>query len=734
MKLLIFVILLMFYLSPKLDATDDTLLVKWNNKELSDSVRTVSFNKYIWDNYIFNNSDSAEFYIEKLIKFSASKDLKTSNYCITNAFMMRGVLKLKSGEYEKALNLFNQSLEKSKNPIDKYNIAQSKFFIATTYYYQGNFELASVLFQEVISIYKELDKKEVLAATYVNLGSVYRDLGDYNNALQNYNGALFIYIKLDMKEEISAIYNNLGLIYAEKGEYVNALDYFDKSIHIKDELKDRAGKASTFHNIGLIYQEFQEFDKALKYFNQSIEIEKEMNNIRGIANTYIELGEIQKDLKNYSKAFEYLEQSLEIYEEIGDKSGVAISLLTIGKVYTNQHKYEKAKEYYIRSLDSFEETGEIKGISNALSSLGLTNIAQGNIREALANCKRSEMFAKETEDIITNKLYCDCLYQAYKLLSKPAKALHYYEQLIVLRDKTNTIEASKDIQKVVFQKAKLADSLRQEEKRLTTKLEFENRISEENQQRNIALAIGLIFVLVAGGLYSRNRYISKTKNEISNEKDRSEKLLLNILPAEIAKELKEKGKSEARDFDNVSIMFTDFKEFTQASEQLTAHQLIDEINFCFEFFDKICDKYRIEKIKTIGDSYMAAGGLPIPFEESTKNTVLAAIEIANFISQRQLTRQNEGSLSFEMRIGIHTGPVVAGIVGVKKFQYDIWGDTVNTASRMESAGEVGKVNISQSTYELIKNDTDFVFEHRGKVQAKGKGQVDMYFVKSADKL
>ena len=179
----------------------------------------------------------------------------------------------------------------------------------------------------------------------------------------------------------------------------------------------------------------------------------------------------------------------------------------------------------------------------------------------------------------------------------------------------------------------------------------------------------------------------------------------------------------------VSILFTDFKEFTQLSEKLSAKELVSEINTCFQAFDAICEKHNVEKIKTIGDSYMAASGLPVPAEGSIKNAVLAALEMQAFILDRKNANETEGRHAFEMRVGIHTGPVVAGIVGVKKFQYDIWGDTVNTASRVESKGMVGKVNISQITYELLKDDPDFKFESRGKIQAKGKGEIEMYFVR-----
>lgn len=220
--------------------------------------------------------------------------------------------------------------------------------------------------------------------------------------------------------------------------------------------------------------------------------------------------------------------------------------------------------------------------------------------------------------------------------------------------------------------------------------------------------------------------VERQKDELELEKNRSDELLLNILPSEVAEELKAKGYADAKYIDEVTVLFTDFQGFTKFSESLSPHELVAEIHECFSEFDKIMQKHGVEKIKTIGDSYMAAGGLPVANQTHYYDVINAAIDIQQFIYNRKLMKQSEGKPFLELRLGVHTGPVVAGIVGVRKFAYDIWGDTVNTASHMEKSGEIGRINISGATYQLIKDK--FNCEHRGKISAKSKGMVDMYFV------
>jgi len=213
---------------------------------------------------------------------------------------------------------------------------------------------------------------------------------------------------------------------------------------------------------------------------------------------------------------------------------------------------------------------------------------------------------------------------------------------------------------------------------------------------------------------------------IEKEKQKSDDLLLNILPAETAEELKETGEAAAKSYKMVTVLFSDFKNFTMVAEKLSPEKLVAEINHYFSAFDHIVQKHEIEKIKTIGDAYMCAGGLPHANMTNPVDVVMAALEIQEFMDKDKIERQKLDKPVFEIRIGIHSGPIVAGIVGIKKFAYDIWGDTVNIASRMETSGEEGKVNISGATYQLVKDK--FNCTHRGKIEAKNKGTIDMYFV------
>jgi adenylate cyclase len=241
--------------------------------------------------------------------------------------------------------------------------------------------------------------------------------------------------------------------------------------------------------------------------------------------------------------------------------------------------------------------------------------------------------------------------------------------------------------------------------------------------------VAVVALLLFYGLYrvrAANRKIKAQQQVIEVEKEKSDNLLRNILPESTAQELKDQGYAKPRHYDSVSVLFTDFVGFTQVASKLEPAALVKELEEFFLEFDEIIERHKLEKIKTIGDAYMCAGGLPEPSETHAIDTVRAALEIKAFVQGINQRQQAEGKTPWQIRIGIHTGSLVAGVIGKKKFAYDIWGDAVNTASRMESSGEANRVNISGDTHALIEGH--FKCTYRGKVEAKNKGEVDMYFV------
>ena len=242
-----------------------------------------------------------------------------------------------------------------------------------------------------------------------------------------------------------------------------------------------------------------------------------------------------------------------------------------------------------------------------------------------------------------------------------------------------------------------------------------------DRERFIDISGNLLFVQVFTGIL-----VQVLSQNLNQERRKSDRLLRSVLPATIADELKQTDRVQPVDYEQASVLFTDFVGFTQIAESFTPQQLIEELDSCFGEFDRIAKKHNLEKIKTIGDAYMAVGGVPVANQTHAVDCVLAALEIEQLVSALREKEMRRSRPYWQIRIGVHSGDLVAGVVGREKFSYDVWGDTVNTASRLESSGVAGRINISGATYELVKDFFDCEF--RGKVAAKNKGEIDMYFV------
>lgn len=562
-------------------------------------------------------------------------------------------------------------------------------------------------------------KGSAYALKYIGIAYYYQ--GNYIEALEAWQEALLVFDSINDKTGVANILSNIGAIYYNEGDYNNALNHYLRSLSASEELKDTLRILTALSNIGAVYNDNSlTHDKSLTYSLRALELSEKIQAKDAIATSSVNIGEIYLERKDYDKALAYFEKSLEAMEAA---DGKVYTMVSVAKVYTKKGDFETAFKYLDEALVIAQKLNALPNQAHIYVAMASTYLQMSKIDKSLQAYRKAASIARSLNSLKDLEKTYAGMKGIYSQQGRYDSAYKYQSLLTVVEDSLYNIEVDKLLSNQMFNFQ--IEKKQNEINLLKANDELKDQdIVKQKTIRNLVIAgffSVIIFLIIA---------VNQKKN-LKKAKERSENLLLNILPMEIAEELKESGKSDARDFDQVTVLFTDFKEFTGAAQEMTAKELVEEINYYFEAFDNIVTKYKIEKIKTIGDAYMAAGGIPVPSEDSVKNVVLAALEMQRFVHERQEAHIDKYSSLFNMRAGIHTGPVVAGIVGVKKFQYDMWGDTVNTASRMESSGDVGKINISHTTFLAIKDEPEFTFEYRGEIEAKGKGKLKMYFVQLA---
>ncbi len=706
----------------------DSLWSVWQDDGQADSTRVKAYREYIWKGYLFSKPDSASILIQDLHEYARNQDYQLA---AAVAYRLEGVKQSFNRNYELGLEYFEKSLAISERLDDKKGQTKTLNNIGNVYQGQGQYEEAIDHYEQSLAIKRELCDDRGIAVSLNNLGLVLESQGDYSDAYLNYKEALLLCRKIDDKKLIAYTLTNLGNIYQLHSNYAKALAHYIESLHISEELNDTRSIAANLGNIGNIYKHTGEIDKSLEYYNKSLQLGEETKDQKGIARILINIGQIHCNRDDYPNALDHFNRSLELSESMNQKMLIASNLANIGNIYKKQENYTKSLDYYNRSLNFYKESGNKRGISSTLNNLGLIYLELSDYPKALTSCKEGYELSKSTGVLRNQKTSCECLYNVYKDLGNNKKALVFLEELKVINDSLHFDETTKELQRMEFAQQVYRDSVETAEKERMMVEAHKLEVEEKNKLNEIYRNIGILAALAALSLWSGLHFVRKSRNRIARERKKSDTLLLNILPEEIANELKHTGKAKPRKYEGVTILFTDFLDFTKTAEKLSPDDLVEEINACYKAFDRIVANHGIEKIKTIGDAYMAADGFAKSDIHAAKNVVLAALDIEVFMLDRQQKHKELNIPAFQIRAGIHTGDVVAGVVGEKKFQFDIWGDAVNTASRMETNSENGKVNISNVTYQLIKDDPLFTFESRGKIAVKGKGEMEMWFVSKA---
>jgi len=544
---------------------------------------------------------------------------------------------------------------------------------------------------------------------------------------------LLVAQKMGWRSAEAQAYNVSGVNHLNRADYPQALDDFFKSQVAYDEVHDTLNLGLVAGNIGNVYLAVKDFSKAENYYLKELQIAQWQNERKqmvysfgNLANTYSSQGKNHEAADFYAKA-------LKEAETIDDKWMLMSATANMGSSYSSLAQYNEALVYHYRSLRLAQSIDDKQTTALAMGNIGESyyliakdsskvqadslvpaskaeNLDRGitYLSQSLQQCRTAQLMDAIPE-------FAQYLSEAYVLKGDYKAALAAFREYSNAKDSVFNIANN---EKIANLETKRVLDLKDKDIKIA-----QLEVAKKRNERAYFIAGIALLLLVLGVLWRSFKRQQVSNQLISSEKKRSDDLLLNILPSEVAEELKTTGKAHARQFDHVTVLFTDFVNFTGIAENLSPHDLVMELNDCFTAFDAIIEKYGLEKIKTVGDAYIAVCGLPLEDPQHGIKCVQAALEIRTFVQGRIRDYK-----SFQIRIGINSGPVVAGIVGIKKFAYDIWGDTVNTAARMEHHSEPGRINISQSTYDLVKDHFPCLF--RGYVAAKNKGEIAMYFVGS----
>jgi len=568
----------------------------------------------------------------------------------------------------------------------------------------------------------------------------------------------------------AAALNNLGVGYELKGDNQQAIGAYQQSLRVRQRLRDRLGLAESYYNLAALFDKLGDVRRALDTYQQSLRatallpagprrLSLEGINLSRLADLYRGQGDTAAARRYSLRALHLVEQSgdqIKLVESLRDLAwlhlragrlaaaeayarrceqvaanahysfGQSLAAGALGRIRMLQGRLDDARRHFLLELRLSEENQATTRMVAALSSLAELELQRNQLEAALGYATRGlrlsqqgdlRQWVPEIEPILAT---------IYRRQGAYAQALEHYERGIAARDSLRSEEAQRAAltQRLGYEYELKEAGLRarQEKQRAVAQAE----IRRQKLLRYATTGGALLLLLLALVLWQRFRFVRRANALIARERQRAEDLLLNILPAETANELKETGKAQARLQEQVTVLFADVENFTQWAERLPPDQLVDTLADYFAHFDRLTGQLGLEKIKTIGDAYMLAGGLngkPANAPVAVVSCGLAMLRIADELRRE---RESRGQPAFAWRIGIHTGPVVAGVVGIKKFAYDIWGDTVNTAARMEQSSQAGQVNLSEATYDLVR-DT-FVCRARGHVVAKHKGELKMYFV------
>lgn len=596
---------------------------------------------------------------------------------------------LRTSQFEEA-KVFAMELLNNKNVVlnDSF-LSQLYTILGRICRNQSQFVEAIRYYEQSIQLAEELGNKQGIAINLGNIGYAYSCLSEFSKAIEYQERALVINKELDSQIGIANNLGNIGIVYHSISDYPKAMEYYQKTLAINESLSNKQGIATNVGLLGSVYLELGDYSKALEYYQEAITLNKKIGNIRGIAMNLGNSGNAYNFLADYNNALQCYQEALQINEEIGSQEGIASNVANMGVVYKKQHNTTKALQYYERALTIQQELGDNAGIAINLGNIARLYIELKDLSSAVEYLKQSYKIAN---DIGSKAIQKDCLEAfaiVYEHQDNYKEAYTNFKQHILLKEEIQSDETKK--------KVELFDQQR--------------KIQEDEKTRQLKLA----------------RF------------QEQEKLLHTILPISIADRILKQESFIADHFDSVSVLFLDIVGFTALSSLAPPKHIVFMLDTIFTKADEIVESFGLEKIKTIGDGYLAVANVSKSLKEHQKASALAALEIVKKLQKFSVSIPKElgdstwskGIKDLEIRIGLHTGEVVAGIIGKNKFTYDLWGDAVNVASRMESNSEPWKIHISEAFANSIKAHPEFKLIQRGEISIKGKGSMNTYWLEKA---
>jgi len=625
--------------------------------------------------------------------------------------------------YDSAIHNYNELSFRFKESNNLARLVQVYQKLAHTYDIAGPPGKSLHYYRLIEDLIERNGSPSEKALLYNNMGKEYAQLNEYEEALKYFRRSELQcnYVPCDYPEVLFA---NLGIALHNTGNTADGVEYLKKARRIVVDHKDKQAQASLEHLLAGVYLNNRELYNALSSNKTAMQLADQTKQYELLASTYRTAADVYQDLYEFENAFEYYQKYLHLMDSLRSDDMVRLQRLNQKQNQLSsaegQLKYMVSREQ-LKDLELQQTRFQNEKLVLQNSNLELEKKQEAD--RALMLQQQQEIDKAKLKAQLTETLRAR---SEARLAAEQLRAAHQDREIEGLRNQ---------------QEKRMADSIQSSQEFAILQQQKENsdlKLSQQDSFRKFVYGLGILglvilALLTAGWWFARrsnkrladqNQKIQLQNELIEVERQKSDRLLLNILPEEVAEELKARGYATPKLFESATILFTDFTDFTRLSTTLTPEQLIDELNECFFAFDEICENFGLEKIKTIGDAFMCAGGLPVPNSTHPIDAILAALQMFEWLDKRNTS--NPKAILRDMRIGIHIGPVIGGVVGKNKFAFDIWGDAVNLASRLEELSEPGRVNISSTTYEAVKHR--FRCEYRGPKEVHNKGLVEMYFI------